>query len=240
MVELMILSFGGHQSTYYAGMIIIYIFTLGFLPFFSLRLTLGFAILTYSIYLFPILIFDDVTNMRIFFNNNIFLFAAITIGALWRHYNDGILLKKLSLEYDLSQEKGQLEKYSNHLEDLVQERTRELTVSEQKFRALFDNANDGVVVLDKNGIIINMNNKFCELHGFNKDVLIGTNYKLLEVEDNKEEKEQRFKRILHGESIVFETEHYKKDGSRIILEVSSRWSLSDLSPEELHITSIIF
>jgi two-component system cell cycle sensor histidine kinase/response regulator CckA len=67
-----------------------------------------------------------------------------------------------------------------------------------------------------------MNNKFCELHGFDKEVLIGTNFKLLEVEDKKEEKEERFKRILNGEPLVFETEHYRKDGSRILLEVSSK------------------
>ncbi len=39
MVELMILSFGGHQSTYYAGMIIIFMFILGFLPFLSIHNT---------------------------------------------------------------------------------------------------------------------------------------------------------------------------------------------------------
>lgn len=222
MVELMILSFGGHQSTYYAGMIIIYIFVLGFLPFFSLKITLGFAVLAYSIYLFPILLFDEITNMRIFYNNNIFLFAAISIGVLWRHYNDGILLKKLSLEYDLSREKETLEIYSNKLEHLVNERTKDLTISEQKYRALFDNANDGVVVFDRNGIIVNVNQKFCELHGFERDSLIGTNIKLIEVEDPTGEKEKRVGRILKGEALLFETEHYRRDGSKILLEVSSK------------------
>ncbi|MDP2755170.1 MAG: PAS domain S-box protein, partial [Nitrospirota bacterium] len=140
----------------------------------------------------------------------------------WRYYNDNLLVKKLSLEYDLSKDKEQLKVYSTQLEELVQERTKELSVSEQRFRALFDNANDGVVVLDKNGIIINMNNKFCELHGFDKESLIGTHFKFLEVEDHKEEKEERLKRILEGESLVFETEHYKRDGSKILLEVSSK------------------
>jgi two-component system cell cycle sensor histidine kinase/response regulator CckA len=67
-----------------------------------------------------------------------------------------------------------------------------------------------------------MNNKFCELHGFNKEALIGTNFRLLEVEDSRDEKEERFKKILNGEPLVFETEHYRKDGSRILLEVSSK------------------
>lgn len=222
MVELMILSFGGHQSTYYAGIIIILMFVLGFLPLSSIKITILLAVLTYSIYLLPILIFDSITNIRTFINNNIFLSAAIIIGIVWRYYNDNLLREKLSLEYDLSKDKEQLKVYSTKLEDLVQERTKELTVSEQRFRALFDNANDGVVVLDKNGIIINMNNKFCEMHGFYKEALIGTHFRLLEVEDNKDEKKERLKRILNGEPLVFETEHYKRDGTKILLEVSSK------------------
>lgn len=222
MVELMILSFGGHQSIYYAGMIIIFIFIFGFLPLFSTKITLLLASIAYSSYLLPILIFDNVTNMQIFINNNIFLLASITIGVLWRYYNDNLLIKKLSLEYDLAKDKEQLETYSTQLEELVQERTKELAISEQRFRELFDNASDGVVVLDKNGIIINLNNKFCEMHGFDKSTLVGTHFKFLEVEDRKEENEEKLRRILHGDPIVFETEHYKRDGTRIILEVSSK------------------
>lgn len=222
MVELMILSFGGHQSTYYAGMIIIYIFVLGFLPFFSLKITLSFAVLTYSIYFFPILIFDEITNVRIFINNNIFLFAAIAIGALWRHYNDGILLNKLSLEYDLSKEKEQLQKYSTQLEDLVAQRTKDLAVSEQKYRGLFDYASDGVAVYDRSGIIINVNRKFVELHGFPVEALIGTSIKLLDADKDDAEKEERIRRLLDGESLIYETRHYRKDGETVLFEISAK------------------
>jgi len=221
MVELMILSFGGHQSIYYVGLLIGLIFILGFIPL-SVKLTALVNSITYFIYVIPILIFDDITQPRIFLNNNIFFIVGIVGSLGWRYFHYNLLIKNLSLEYDLSKDKEQLSTYSNKLEELVQERTKELTVSEERFRALFDNANDGVVVLDRNGIIINMNNKFCELHGFDKDALIGTSVKLLEVEDNKTEKEERFKRILNGEATVFETEHYRKDGGRVLLEVSAK------------------
>ncbi len=62
-----------------------------------------------------------------------------------------IHIKKLSLEYDLSKDKEQLEVYSKNLEDLVKERTRELAISETWHRSIFDNATDGIIVLDKNG-----------------------------------------------------------------------------------------
>lgn len=222
MVELMILSSGGHKSIYYVGMIIVFIISLGFLPLISLRTTIILAAVIYFIYLLPILIVDDITNNRIFINNNIFLITAAITAITWRYYNDKLLIKNLSLEYDLSKDKEQLKIYSSQLEDLVAERTKELSISEKRFRALFDYANDGVVVLDKNGIILNMNQKFCELHGFGKEALIGTHIRLLESGNNEGEKKERMNRILNGEAMVFETEHCRKDGTKISLEVSSK------------------
>jgi len=222
MVELMILSTGGHQSIYYPGMIIIYIFIFGFLPLFSLTITLLLAALAYLNYLLPILIFDDITNIRVFINNNIFLFASITIGVLWRYYNDKLLHEKLSLEFDLSRDKDQLRIYSTQLEDLVAERTKDLEVSEQRYRELFDSANDGIVVFDENGVVLDVNKQFCQMYGFDKSSLLGGNLELLEVEDYQVERSERMKRILDGEALVFETEHRKQNGDRVTVEVSSK------------------
>jgi PAS domain S-box-containing protein len=221
MIELMVLKFGGHQSPYFAGMILTIIYVLGFMPI-SLNVSVLASSIIYGIYFVPILIFDKVSNLSFFVSINVFIISIISFTLIWKYFSQKGLINELGLQYDLDQEKHKIENYSIHLEDLVQERTKELTVSEERFRALFDNANDGVVVLDRNGIILNMNNKFCGLHGFDKDALIGTNCKLLEVEDNREEREERFKRILNGEATVFDTEHYRKDGSRILLEVSSK------------------
>ncbi len=221
MVELMILSFGGHQSIYYAGIIIIFMFCLGFLPLFNVKNTIIMAIMIYSIYLVPILIFDSISNVQVFINNNIFLLTTALIGIAWRYYNDTLFINKLSLEYDLSQEKEKLKIYSTQLEDLVAQRTKDLTISNQKYTALFDNSNDGVAVLNREGTIVDANMKFCELHGFEKNALLGTPIRLLEAGDYKE-KEERMNRILNGEALIFETQHYRNDRSKISLEVSSK------------------
>jgi len=60
------------------------------------------------------------------------------------------------------------------------------------------------------------------MYAFEKSSLIGANLKLLEVEDYQYESSERLKRIVKGEPLVFETEHYKKDGSKVIVEVSSK------------------
>lgn len=193
----------------------------GLLPI-SFKISLLLASIIYAIYLLPILGFDRITNLRIFMNNNIFLIATLSGGLIWRYINYKVHIKKLSLEYDLSQEKEKLKIYSQQLEDLVAQRTKELSISEQWHRSVFDNATDGVIVMDKKGNIVNVNQKACELHGFDKDKLIGINIGLLEISDNKEIFDERMSRILNGESLVFESEHYRKDGSRVYLEVSSK------------------
>jgi len=221
MVELMILSFGGHQSPYYAGMIIVLVFVLGFVPL-SLKMTALASSVVYAIYLVPILLFDHITNVRVFINNNIFLISFALGGFAWRYYNNKILINNLSLEYDLARQNEQLDKYSNQLEALVAERTKELTIANKKYLALFENSNDGVAIMNREGIILDVNKKFCELHGFEKNAIIGTHFKILEAKENVDFAMQRMERIVKGDSLVFETEHYKKDGSRIALEVSSR------------------
>jgi len=221
MVELMILSFGGHQSPYYAGMIIVFIFLFGLLPI-SLKTSLLLASIIYSTFLLPILLLDEITNLRIFMNNNIFLLATLTSALLWRHINYKIHINKLSLEYDLSQEKERLSKYSTQLEDLVQERTKELAISEQWHRSIFDNATDGIIVLNSSGEITNVNQRACELHGFDKSALIGINIELLAAKKEKDRYGERMERILNGETLNFETDHYKKDGNSVILEISAK------------------
>ena len=221
MVELMIFSLGGHQSTYYAGMIIAFMFLFGFLPI-SFKFSLLLSLIIYAVYLLPILAFDNISNMRIFMNNNIFLVATISCGLIWRYINYKLHINKLSLEYDLSKEKEQLKVYSTQLEALVQERTKELAISEKWHRSIFDNATDGIMVLDKTGKILNVNQKACEIHGFDKNALLGINIELLESKVDKEKYHERMSRILNGESLIFETEHYQKDGNKVILEVSSK------------------
>jgi two-component system, cell cycle sensor histidine kinase and response regulator CckA len=220
-IELMIFAHGSHKSTYYAGMNLIIIAELGFIPL-SFTVALVSVLLVYAVYLFPILLLDTITDIRHFVENNAFMMATFTIALAWRLLSQQRLLNELSLQYDLDQERNNLKSYSSQLEVLVAERTQELNKSEQWHRLLFENGNDGIVVLDRNGIIVNMNEKACEMHGFERNTLVGTHIKLLEVESNREKMAERMTRILSGESLVFEAMHNKKDGNPIFLEISSK------------------
>ena len=220
-VELMILSFGGHTSSYYAGMNLITITVLSLIPF-SLPLSIIVTIAIYGVYIIPLLIFDTITNVPIFIANNVFMISTFSIALTSRILNQKTMLNELSLQYELAQEKQKLERYSNQLEEVVEERTKELQTSEQWHRSLFENATDGIIVLDRNGIIVNANEKACLMHGFTKEALVGIHTSLLELDPNREAAAERRRRILAGESLVYETSHNKRDGTPLHLEISSK------------------
>jgi two-component system, cell cycle sensor histidine kinase and response regulator CckA len=220
-VELIILSSGGHQSTYYAGMIITTVFLLGIIPL-PFKMSLIIVSIAFSIYLFPILILGNITNRNAFINNNAFLAATFLIALIWRYLSQKGLINELGLQYELDKDKRKLETYSTQLEELVEERTKDLSISEKWYRSIFDNATDGVIVLDKSGVIVNVNQKACEIHGFERNALVGINVELLEAGAGKESHEEIMSRILNGETLIYETEHYRKDGSKVFLEISSK------------------
>jgi signal transduction histidine kinase/CheY-like chemotaxis protein len=60
------------------------------------------------------------------------------------------------------------------------------------------------------------------MHGFDKEALIGIHSSLLEVDENRMLAGERLQMMLRGDSLFYETTHFKKDGTRIFLEVSAR------------------
>ena len=222
MVAMMIAKFGGHQSPYFAGIILTIIFVIGLAPL-NIRMSIIAAFIMYAIYVIPILFYDNITNVPFFINANVFIVSIIAAVVLLRYLIHQRFVSEFGLQHELEKQKEQLAMYSTHLEQLVQARTKELNKSEQWHRSLFENATDSIMVLDKNGIIVNANEKTCEMHGFSKDALVGAHIKLLEDNTDDEKISERIRRILlAGESIVYETKHNKKDGTFIFVEVSAK------------------
>ncbi|MGW8193679.1 MAG: two-component system sensor histidine kinase NtrB, partial [Desulforhopalus sp.] len=65
---------------------------------------------------------------------------------------------------------GQLQELNTHLEEIVEERTRNLSESEKKFRNFFENSKDIIYFCDQNGEITNINSSGMELLGFEQPI----------------------------------------------------------------------
>jgi PAS domain S-box-containing protein len=219
-IELAVLDSGGQSSIYYAAMIILAICGLGFVPI-SMPLAFTLVGIVYAIYVVPILLTETITG-GVFVGNNAFLLSSFVMGLLLRYNNQKLIMSELRLRAELHEEKRKLELQSLSLQDQVAEKTGELAISEQKYRGLFDHATDGIAVLDRNGAITDVNRQFCALHARQREELIGTDYGLLAVRPRTLEHDARIRQILSGDSLLFETEHLRSDGSRVHLEVSAR------------------
>jgi PAS domain S-box-containing protein len=220
-IEAMIMTLGGHKSPYYAGMTLLIICVLGYSPFDILPAILG-MLLIYAIYLVPILFFDTITDLPTFILNNFFLISTLAIALSLRGHNQKATVREIELRYDLAEEKKKIEKQAEILEEKVRMRTRELQLSNQRFRELFDNANDGILVMDRNGIILSANNSLCAMYGYEKHELEGADMHIFEDDENSDVFRERMDSLIAGEALIFETEHHTKDGRKLLVEVSAK------------------
>jgi PAS domain S-box-containing protein len=145
-IELMILQFGGHDSPYAAGQILLGVCVLGFVPAWMSFHAVS-ALLIYGIYVMPILLFDRIEQTAMFVSANGFLIAALISSLVLRFISERGLDSELSLQYDLLQ-------------------------SEQKYRDLFENAIDPIFEVDADLRYVDVNKKATELTGFTKDELL--------------------------------------------------------------------
>ena len=108
---------------------------------------------------------------------------------------------------DITRRKNQeqeLEKHREHLEELVEQRTQELTGSEEQLRVTFDKSPLGVMHIDRTGIIITCNDRLGEVFGVPQKDCAGCN--LLEVVANPELK-RAIQSALAGELASYEGIH---------------------------------
>lgn len=117
---------------------------------------------------------------------------------------------------ELKQAQAHLEHYSDHLEDLVQQRTIELG-------AIFDAAPIGIVLL-RDRVVLKCNRMFETLLGYDKDELIGQSARAWYEDEAEFEAtgQHLYPRIATGETVHREQEMLRKDGVRIWVRVSIR------------------
>ncbi|UGV41433.1 PAS domain S-box protein [Methanococcoides orientis] len=129
-----------------------------------------------------------------------------------------------------------LQDQSNHLQQIVTERTaklqkayedltityEELKGSENKFRTLFENANDAIYVTDLNGQFLEVNQVACDQLEYTRSELLHMNPQDIDSIDDVAQVEARINQLLQHGHAFFETVHNRKDGSTIPVEVNIR------------------
>jgi|GEM_PF-5386116 len=121
-----------------------------------------------------------------------------------------------------------------NMENLVEMRTREFIKSERLFRALFEQASDGICFLDAAGKVISVNESFARMHGYTVEEMLRLGLERLDV-DGTGPVPERMRRVMAGETLTFEAEHFHKNGHIFLLEVTT--NLISVGNEQLIIAT---
>jgi PAS domain S-box-containing protein len=107
-----------------------------------------------------------------------------------------------------------------------------LVKSELLYHNLFDQANEGLLLLTMEGKIADLNHSFARMHGYTVDELKNMDISELDVlrEDAFNARGAIMQRIFTGEVVHFEVEHYHKDGH--ILTFSNTVSIITIGEQQ--------
>ncbi len=96
-----------------------------------------------------------------------------------------------------------------------------LRESEERYRTLFEQASDGIINLSTDLQILAVNKSFARMHGFSVEEIQSMRLNELDTPESTQLSDERMRRIMAGEIIEFEVEHYHQDGHIFPLAVST-------------------
>ncbi len=158
-ISMMVVDMGGDDSFYCVGMI-------GLLVAFSSILPLTFfqslvsGVTMYLLYLVPVMLFTDPAPLTrvIFFSNNFFFLFFILVSVV--KSREDYIARSLAFQM-----RHNIDYYATHLENEVAKRAKRLEESELRYRELYENIMDSVVMVDASGTILIANPNFYGMIG---------------------------------------------------------------------------
>jgi PAS domain S-box-containing protein len=94
--------------------------------------------------------------------------------------------------------------------------------SEQKFRLIFNNANDAIFIHDSQGRMLEVNPLACERLGYSRSEMLSLTVGQIDTPEEIPHIHDRMSHLLKVGQFVFDTVHLRKDGFPIPTEVSAR------------------
>lgn len=165
--------------------------------------------------------FAHINGMKRFFasGEEVVLNRRMEMSALNRSGNE------FPVELSISSIKtGDTHLFSGFIRDITEKSRaeREIRASEYKFRTLFDNAIDAIIIHDSESRILEVNRAGCERLGYSRDELLTMSLKDFVHIDFRKLIPERIKKIYNEGVATFESIHVRRNKKEVSVEVNSR------------------
>ncbi len=107
------------------------------------------------------------------------------------------------------------------------------------FKSIFDDAKNGICIVDHSGKFIELNNLYAEMFGYEKDELIGKDYTTIITEDSLPVVQQNHKKIFNGTSILKADEKVKHKNGTLFYVQTTNLRINDEHGNRLRITTAV-
>lgn len=140
----------------------------------------------------------------------------------WVQYPDGRRIYVHSIKTAQYDNKGELVGILGIGRDITEQKLMEqkLVERESYLSTILETTKEGFSILEMNGNIVEVNDAFCEMTGYEKDELIGMNIRNIDDKFGSEGVSENIRQIIKEGSTMLDTIHRRKDGSTNNVEVS--------------------
>lgn len=116
--------------------------------------------------------------------------------------------------------------YYERLRDLSQRKVEDSSLalgqSEERFRRLFEESYDGIIVSDRDGNIVDVNTMACRLLMYSRDELLQTDIGTIYTREEEQHSTRAFRSTVQDGSLRYETIFRKKSGYEMHVEISAQ------------------